>query len=183
MTGCPHLFPGRPGIRGRFVRLPGPGSRPQPGTADPDPVGALPFGGRGRGERVPAATGYAASRCRCRQGGRADERQDQALHLGDGGGLHDRGVDDLLRGRDGSGAEGRLELGSQAQGAVSAGLRGEGVEGSLGGDDRGQLLGGNGADGVRRPNIFTRTARRLLVQMAPLPRLRREGRSEEFVWR
>ena len=42
-------------------------------------------------------------------------------------------------------------------------------------------LRGNGADSVRPPNIFSRTARRLLVQMAPLPRLRREGKSQEFI--
>ncbi len=46
-----------------------------------------------------------------------------------------------------------------------------------------EWLRGNDGDRVRRPNIFTRAARRLLVQLAPLPRLEREGRSREFVWR
>lgn len=42
-------------------------------------------------------------------------------------------------------------------------------------------LHGDAADTTRhRPGFLTRTARRLLVQMAPLPRLSLDGRSEDF---
>ncbi len=44
------------------------------------------------------------------------------------------------------------------------------------------LKGEDGAAAVRSRGLLTRTARRLLVQVAPLPRLSETGRSEIFVW-
>jgi hypothetical protein len=44
------------------------------------------------------------------------------------------------------------------------------------------LKGEDGATAVKRHGLLTRTARRLLVQVAPLPRLSESGRSEPFVW-
>ncbi len=36
---------------------------------------------------------------------------------------------------------------------------------------------------LRRPGVVTRTARRLLVRFAPLPRISLEARTADFVWR
>lgn len=50
-------------------------------------------------------------------------------------------------------------------------------------DEAFDWLGGEeDTSSIKRPGIITRTARRLLVQVAPLPRFSRSEKSERFTW-